>query len=836
MKTITLINPLYRKRYLKTLPNQFDHLFLTFDQALVQKDGLLLKKRLLNFYQAFQQYPQLNLFKPVQKHFDTAQQFLRMLDLMDMYQIKISDLPEANAIEKEKKDILAWMMTLELYRPYLQRKALPYDRLQVTSNLYSVYQSEILKDAKKIEPEKIEAVNKLAFKALNPSQEIEAVAQYIASEQLTDVLILHGDLANASHDLIRFFSQYQLDFQISYPTVNTTNLIFLQLVKLSQEPNLTNLIELLKYFPFGQTQEEHDLLIYLKQFLPNFESLPQLNTIENHNLFKETSPQDYHNLRRLEQSAQRALQRWYHHLQILDKDQPLTSSFTVLNLTQSPKRAIIDLKNQLESLYEEKESEVDTEILENLLSKEQYQMIEGENIVIGSLRDIPPMNFKTIILMGLNHNNYPLNDIYTGIFDELYLSKVSEFPSLELRQEQLNKQLEPLFQRSETLIYSSHRISFDGKTVEQSYELDAQLQKDNLTWQDWNYIQNPGKSLEIETLEPDYVDDLVFKNGLLKGSISSFETYFNCSYQYFVEYILYIREPRAYTTDVAFIGSISHEVLESVVRDYPDNYYELSPDKLEPYLESYRQILFDLYPNKRFQFDHIFKLLTNNIKVTLNKLKTIEPLRTYYRPFENEYKFSNVSGFDPDDIIRLTGFIDRIDIGSQGLIILDYKSSDMNLSITNIYNGQQLQLILYGEIASRTFEKPLVGVYYISLLNSFNSVDLIKHSKRPYKFNFNWPIESKPIRLNGYNFEESQLGEHTMKQIKDLPAIIEIYKTRFKEMIDELQQGKIDTNRQLDRYFNLRNLQRYKESPKKYLKKSVRDAMKFTAYSYQKKA
>lgn len=328
----------------------------------------------------------------------------------------------------------------------------------------------------------------------------------------------------------------------------------------------------------------------------------------------------------------------------------------------------------------------------------------------------------------------------------------------------------------------------------------------------------------------------MFKDGKLPGSVSSFETYFNCSYQYFVEYLLYIRPPRQLDTDVALMGTIAHDVFEQLIEDLPETYLNVSGATLQRYLEKYRQVFYQLYPYRIRYFSHVFQLVELNLLETLNRLARIEPLNKVFKPLVSEHSFKNETGIDSDNIIHLNGFIDRIDQSKAGIIILDYKSSDQSLSASSIYNGQQLQLILYGAIAAKEFDQPLLGVYYISLKNSFESSTLLRHTKRPYQFEINYPLQRPTYKLAGYTFQNNPLMAFARPaQVKDLHAILAIYKDRFSEMLIELQGGEIDVNRQNDSYFPLKNLQRYKESRKLYLTKVKRDQIKFGPHAFRAK-
>ena len=98
--------------------------------------------------------------------------------------------------------------------------------------------------------------------------------------------------------------------------------------------------------------------------------------------------------------------------------------------------------------------------------------------------------------------------------------------------------------------------------------------------------------------------------------------------------------------------------------------------------------------------------------------------------FQSEYEFSSDYPLD-NAILRLHGFIDRIDCKNEYIRILDYKSSPKSLQEAQVFAALQLQLITYGIISSQTFRKTLLGTYYVSLKNENIPCIAGKMKRRP---------------------------------------------------------------------------------------------------------
>lgn len=190
----------------------------------------------------------------------------------------------------------------------------------------------------------------------------------------------------------------------------------------------------------------------------------------------------------------------------------------------------------------------------------------------------------------------------------------------------------------------------------------------------------------------------------------------------------------------------------------------------------------------------------------------------------------------------LTGKIDRVDTKSEGknlyVRIIDYKSSEHSLKYTDLYEGIQLQLMLYlaaaVEIQKEKNEGAQVhpaGVYYFEMKNPLlKSEDVQKYADASREGNPELPEEERisdatemalrsQMKLNGFtntddrmyllsdrNLEENKTSfVVSMKLNKDLSVsgsgkvlttlelekIVEHAKKKAKEAFENLSEGKI---------------------------------------------
>ena len=212
--------------------------------------------------------------------------------------------------------------------------------------------------------------------------------------------------------------------------------------------------------------------------------------------------------------------------------------------------------------------------------------------------------------------------------------------------------------------------------------------------------------------------------GKLNVSVTELESFAKCPFAHFLKYNLRLSQRKIYALKSVDIGSFLHAVLKtffSIVKNdgilfeceenlsfYIDKAIRLCDFKIDIFHESayYEFLLF-----------HIKNVLHSSILAMLHDFKNEK-----YLPYQFEFEFENVK---LSDQIFLNGKIDRIDIFQFGnekyLRIVDYKSSQKNISEVKVADGVQLQLLMYLKVLldiNKNIPKA-GGSFYFHLDNPF---------------------------------------------------------------------------------------------------------------------
>ncbi|WP_251717364.1 PD-(D/E)XK nuclease family protein [Lactobacillus agrestimuris] len=241
----------------------------------------------------------------------------------------------------------------------------------------------------------------------------------------------------------------------------------------------------------------------------------------------------------------------------------------------------------------------------------------------------------------------------------------------------------------------------------------------------------------------------------LNSSVSQLETYYENSYEYFLNYGLRLRKRFENELDVIQAGNYFHETFDRLVKELNAkklNLAEIDAIELEKLLEiartemkddsKYAQLMND--PFNRYLFtclDKTTSKVANNWRNMLNDT----PLRAAYSElsFGSSEKIKGLK-FDLPDLagkhsVNLRGKIDRVDLAkvssNQTLAqIIDYKSSAKKFDLGMFYNGISLQMISYLDVLSKNAKYfasdklSLFGAFYQTItqkLDRLNGKELI---------------------------------------------------------------------------------------------------------------
>lgn len=212
----------------------------------------------------------------------------------------------------------------------------------------------------------------------------------------------------------------------------------------------------------------------------------------------------------------------------------------------------------------------------------------------------------------------------------------------------------------------------------------------------------------------------------LQNSVSRLETFAACAYKHFISYGLMLMERKEYEVERRDIGNIYHSAIELFFRKVKER--NISFAKLD---EELRNLLICESVNEAAQQEKnaVFDDSSRNAYM-LERIKTISKKTVWvlqqqimageFIPSEFELKFSSEYGLDKLKFLYedgaqmgLRGVIDRVDYYQDGddiyVKIIDYKSGNKKLEVNDIYNGLQLQLVIYMEVALELTKKKYRG-------------------------------------------------------------------------------------------------------------------------------
>ena len=196
------------------------------------------------------------------------------------------------------------------------------------------------------------------------------------------------------------------------------------------------------------------------------------------------------------------------------------------------------------------------------------------------------------------------------------------------------------------------------------------------------------------------------------------ERYTACPYRWFVERRLRPRTPDT-EVDVMVAGLATHNALSGFYKAWTaaDSRRRVTPECLEEALALARIAVTTAVGESPAPSTLDEEWLLASVEpAVLGLVERDARFLPDYVPAEFEWSFGLEQGDEPIDLggVRIKGRADRIDIGPQGLIVIDYKRSKAS-SYAEMGREGLVQLQLYALAASRRFELPVAGGLYRSL-------------------------------------------------------------------------------------------------------------------------
>ena len=226
---------------------------------------------------------------------------------------------------------------------------------------------------------------------------------------------------------------------------------------------------------------------------------------------------------------------------------------------------------------------------------------------------------------------------------------------------------------------------------------------------------------------------------ILTGSTSQFEQYAACAFAYFMRYGLKLKERQEHQVAFFDIGNIVHKALELYTKDMiarGENWSDITEEEqrtrgeqcIKRAVEEYRNDLLHHTERDTYLITRLERILQRTIWAITRQME-----QGQFATVESEISFEvmhhttgkalaerevlsmgdgvdaggseSVPGSDRETreleggLLRLVGKIDRTDKMEQGdtsyIKIVDYKTGKQNISLSDLYYGLQMQLLVY---------------------------------------------------------------------------------------------------------------------------------------------
>lgn len=249
-----------------------------------------------------------------------------------------------------------------------------------------------------------------------------------------------------------------------------------------------------------------------------------------------------------------------------------------------------------------------------------------------------------------------------------------------------------------------------------------------------------------------------------KSSISRLEKFVNCPFSHFVNFGLKPKERKEFKIKAPDMGRLFHSSIEIFAKKLKErnvSWKDLDKEQCDNLVDMVIDELVPEFENNLLQSTHRYKYLIKKLKrISKRAAWTLtEHLRKgEFQPFKYELEFADggkseippiVIQLPNGEEIKLEGRIDRIDIleNSDGkyVKIIDYKSGNKKFSLSDVYYGLQIQLIVYLDAVLENKDK------------------LVKDELYPggvFYFRIDDPL------VNGEGIEEAEIENEIMKKLK----------------------------------------------------------------------
>lgn len=389
---------------------------------------------------------------------------------------------------------------------------------------------------------------------------------------------------------------------------------------------------------------------------------------------------------------------------------------------------------------------------EDLLSTKEFELIINEGLDALEMSIIPPgidevtisqfdqnslQNSRAIYLLGFSDADFPKK-----ADEKLLLSDADRLRLNENNLEISKGGRERIFAEkflvyrglteAKNYLYISYPLAdSEGKAMRPAAlveKLKSMFAIEKVETKNLDVLKNFGSEADFligeKKLSADSAKKLYAPAKKLNGSVTKFETFNKCPFQYFAGYGLKLEERREYKIQAPDIGNILHELMKNFGEQLQaenkrwssvdDEDLKIRVDKildeLTTNLNNKILLTTNAYKHRR---ERIKKVAITSLKrlIELDKVSKFHPelFEKSFRELGDKflaYKIGDVK-------VELTGIIDRIDFNKKDednkedkgyFLVIDYKTGEAYLNLAEVFFGVNLQLMTYLAAADKLDE------------------------------------------------------------------------------------------------------------------------------------
>jgi ATP-dependent helicase/nuclease subunit B len=233
---------------------------------------------------------------------------------------------------------------------------------------------------------------------------------------------------------------------------------------------------------------------------------------------------------------------------------------------------------------------------------------------------------------------------------------------------------------------------------------------------------------QAAALPPELAKMLYCRQNRLRGSVTRFESYRACPFRHFAQYGLGLKERAVFQLKAPDLGQFLHAVLKEFGESMARNgrtWGSLNEDETRAICSEIVEQLAPKLQNEILlsneQYKHMLGRLRRRVERAVGRLVDFDRA-SRFKPFALELPFGGDGAavlpplcypLPAGDGLEIVGQIDRLDCvehnGNTYLLVVDYKSGNARLSLTEVFYGLKLQLLTYLLAACKSAEQLFPG-------------------------------------------------------------------------------------------------------------------------------